>query len=225
MYPCTLLCLLTYWQERVYPHTIALPTLTHTGKKECTPALFSACLLTGKKDCTPTLLLSRLLLILERKSVPLHSSLPAYLLARKSVPPHYCSPESNSYWKERVYPCTLLCLLTNWQERVYPHTIALPILLTLERKSVPLHSSLPTINWQKRVYPCTLLFPILTGQKECTPTLFLSRYTGRKECTPTLFPPSNTRALTFVYPHTILTPNFPSNTGRKECTPTLFPAS
>ena len=128
------------------------------AKKECTPALFSACLLTGKKECTPTLLLSRVLLI-------------------------------------------------------------------LERKSVPLHSSLPTINWQERVYPCTLLFPILTGQKECTPTFFLSRYTGRKECTPTLFPPSNTRALTFVYPHTILTPNFPSNTGRKECTPTLFPAS
>ena len=63
------------------------------------------------------------------------------------------------------------------------------------------------------MYPCTLLFPILTGQKECTPTLFLSHYTGRKECIPTLFPPSNMRALTFVYPHTILTPNFPSNTS------------
>ena len=29
-------------------------------KKECTPALFSACLLTGKKECTPTLLLCTL---------------------------------------------------------------------------------------------------------------------------------------------------------------------
>jgi hypothetical protein len=95
--------------------------------------------------------------------------------------------------------------------------------LMLERKSVPLHSSCPVSNWQERVYPCTLLFLYTTGKKECTPTLLFSRYTGRKECT---FLPSVTRALTFVYPHTILTPTLPSYTGRKEeCRGILFPAS
>ena len=106
------------------------------------------------------------------------------------------------------------------------------IYLMLERKSVPLHSSSQFTNRQERVYPCTLLFlrvlvrklsvphngytgrkectPTLfcpcklTGKKECTPTLLLSHYTGRKECTPTLFPSSITRALVFLYPHTIL---------------------
>ena len=127
----------------------------------------------------------------------------------KSVPLHSSLPAYILTGKKECTPTLLLSRL----------------LLILEKKSIPLHSSLPTINWQERVYPCTFLFPILTGQKECTPTLFLSRYTGRKECTPTLFPPSNMRALTFLYLHTILTPNFPSNTGRKECTPTLFTAS
>jgi hypothetical protein len=51
---------------------------------------------------------------------------------------------TNSYWKKRMYPCTLPSLfrLTGKKECSYPHTIALPNLyLILERKSAPLHSS------------------------------------------------------------------------------------
>ena len=70
-----------------------------------------------------------------------HSFLPVNSGQRR-VQGYTLSSISKSWESNRVYPCTLLCLLTNWQERVYPHTIALPSLI-LERKSVPLHSSLP----------------------------------------------------------------------------------
>ena len=93
--------------------------VNYTGKKECTPALFSACLLAGKKECTPTLLLSRVLLILERKSIATPALFSACLLTgkkectptllpsrlllvldRKSVPLHSSLPTIN--WQERV---------------------------------------------------------------------------------------------------------------------------
>ena len=94
--------------------------------------------------------------------------------------------------KERVYPCTLLCLLTNWQERVYgyPHTIALPSLTNTGKKECTLLCLLT--NWQERVYPHTIALPSLTiiileRKSVATPALFSAcLLTGKKECTSTL---------------------------------------
>ena len=56
-------------------YAIALLSLTRTGKKECTPALF---LLTGMKECTPTPLLSRVVTNTGKKECTPALFLPAH---------------------------------------------------------------------------------------------------------------------------------------------------
>ena len=66
--------------------------------------------------------------------------------------------------------------------------------LILERKSAPLHFSLPAY------------LPNSNWQEECTLTTAASPLYWQERVYPYTVPPSNTRELTFVYHHTILTP-------------------
>ena len=134
--------------------------------------------ITGRKQCRGTLFPAS---ITEKKSVGVHSFWPVNIGKRRVQ--GYTLSCQLIMGREECRGTLFLSSISNSRESnsVGVHSF-LPVNkqaeIILERKSVPLHSSLPAYNRQERVYPHTIALPSLinTGKKECTPTLFSAHY-------------------------------------------------